>query len=106
MAINTAVQNEHRAVDDAIERLDSQCINLLMAHCQTFYFHVPEPTTRGEQLDAIFITNAVARLLDLKLLRYNYAREDVGYRWAYHWTYLGKLVLKKMQLSDLTFRRP
>jgi hypothetical protein len=105
-AITTAVQNENRAVDDAIERLDAQCIHLLSAHAGTFYFHVPEPRTRGEQLDAVFITSAIERLLDLRLLRYNFAREDLGIRWAYHWTYLGKLVLKRMGMSDLTIKRP
>lgn len=106
-AINTAVQNEHRAVDDTIERLDSQCIKILMGNCQTFYFHfhVPEPKTKGEQLDAVFVMNAITRLLDLKILRYNFARNDMGHLWAYHWTYLGKLVLKKMGLSNLTIPR-
>jgi hypothetical protein len=105
-AISTAVQNEHRAVEDSIERLDSHCIKILQANCETLYFHMPEPKIRGEQLDALFFMNAIGRLLDLKLLRYHYAKEDVGYLWAYHWTYLGKLVLKEMGMSDLTIRRP
>ncbi len=95
-AISTAVQNENRAVDDAIERLDSQCIKILSTNCQTLYFHVAEPKNRGEQLDAVFVMNAIARLLDLRIIRYNFARNDVGHLWAYHWTYLGKRVLKKM----------
>jgi hypothetical protein len=105
-AINSAVQNELRAVDDAIERLDAQCIKIMMGNCQTFYFHVPDPKNRGEQLDAVFVMNAIARLLDLRLLRYHFARTDVGHQWAYHWTYLGKLVLKKMGMSDLAVSRP
>lgn len=105
-AINTAVQNENRAVDDAIERLDAQCINILQANHQTLYFHIREPKNRGEQLDAVVITSAIARLLELRILRYEFAREDLGHNWAYHWTYLGKLVLKKMGMSDLTIRRP
>jgi hypothetical protein len=47
-----------------------------------------------------------SRLLDLRILRYNFALVDVGHLWAYHWTYLGKLVLKKMGMSDLTIDRP
>jgi hypothetical protein len=105
-AINTAVENENRAVDDVIERLDSQCIRILLANCRAPYFHISDPKTRGEQLDAVLITNAIARLLDLKILRYNFALVDFSHQWAYHWTYLGKLVLKKMGMSNLTVRRP
>lgn len=104
-AIRTAVQNENRAVEDAIERLDAQCIRILRANSQTHYFHIKEPANRGEQLDAVFVTNAISRLLDLRILLYNFALVDVGHQWAYHWTYLGKLVLKKMGMSDLTIHR-
>jgi hypothetical protein len=105
-AISSAVQNENRGVDDAIERLDAQCIRILHANSQTLYFHIQEPKNRGEQLDSVIITSAIARLLDLRILRYNFALTDLGHQWAYHWTYLGKLVLKKMGLSNLTIRRP
>jgi len=105
-AITTAVQNENRAVEDAIERLDAQCVHILHANKDTFYFYIKEPTNRGQQLDAVFTMNALSRLLELRLLRYNFAKTDVGHQWAYHWTYLGKLVLKKMGMSDLTIKRP
>jgi hypothetical protein len=45
--------------------------------------------TRGEQLDAVFTTSAITRLLDLRILRYYSARTDLGHQSAYHWTYLG-----------------
>jgi hypothetical protein len=106
IAINAAVQNENRATDDAIERLDAQCVSILQANGKAPYFHIPEPKNRGEQLDAVFITGAVSRLLELRILRYDFAQMDLGHRWAYHWTYLGKLVLKKMGMSDLAIPRP
>jgi hypothetical protein len=105
-AISTAVQNENRAVDDAIERLDAQCVHMLHANKDTHYFHIKEPKNRGEQLDAVFTGNTISRLLELKILRYHFALTDLGHQWAYHWTYLGKLVLKKMGMSDLTIKRP
>jgi hypothetical protein len=58
------------------------------------------------QLDAVFVASAIARLLDLKILRSNSALVDVGHQWAYHWTYVGKLVLRKRGMSDLTIPRP
>ena len=104
-ATSTAVQNENRAVDDAIERLDRSA-----------------SASSSEQPDALFPHQGAGeegratrrrlchqrRLapLDLRILRYNFALVDVGHQWAYHWTYLGKLVLKKMGMSDLTIHRP
>jgi hypothetical protein len=105
IAMTTAVQNENRAVDDAIERLDAQCVRILQENKDTHYFHVKEPTNRGEQLDAVVAGSAISRLLELKMLRYQFALVDLGHMWAYHWTYLGKLVLKKMGMSDLTIKR-
>jgi hypothetical protein len=50
----------------------------------------------GEILSNQQADNALSRLLELRLLRCDVAHGGSAY--AYHWTYLGKLVLKKLGL--------
>jgi hypothetical protein len=98
-----AVQRtEHRAAEDARDRLDADCIRIMQSNANTDYFHVKESTGGDNQLSALHNKGAITRLLALKLLRYDQqSNPDQGsYYWAYHWTHLGKLVLRLLGFSD------
>jgi hypothetical protein len=56
---------------------------------------VNEASATIDRSNRPYLNCAIARLLDLRILRYNFAVMDVGHQWAYYWTYDGKLVLKK-----------
>ena len=97
-AIETVLKTEHEAVTEAVSALDINCLLLMGTHGKTDCFHAPDPrmTTIGGALDTSKFNAAVVRLLDLKLLR-----ADVDPRqnlYAYHWTYMGGEVLKRLKL--------
>jgi hypothetical protein len=47
-------------VDDAMERLDAQCIKIMIGNCQRFYFHVPE-LLRASRENLALVTDASGR---------------------------------------------
>jgi hypothetical protein len=77
---------------------DADSVRVLLSQGGTYFFHVPDRKTAGELVGNMRGDNAIIRLLDLGLLRYDYSHEDAGMRWAYHWTYLGRLVLREFGL--------
>lgn len=85
------LETEYTAVSRAIERLDINSHSELQRFGRQKCFHSPQPLTQ----DHIF---AVQRLLDLALVRADYAPQNQLY--AYHWTYLGVEVLKRLAIRD------
>jgi hypothetical protein len=98
IAINGVSQSEHAAEEEAIASIDVNCLNLMRAYGERDSFAAPDPnrTEIGGALDTAKISSAVLRLLDLRLIR-----SDVDPRqglYAYHWTYIGKRVLIRLQI--------
>jgi hypothetical protein len=99
-AIETVIKTEYEAAGEALAALDINCLNLMGAHGKQDFFSAPNPnaTTFGGPLDTPKFNAAVVRLLDLRLLR-----ADVDPRqglYAYHWTYLGLQVLRRLGIRD------
>ena len=83
-------------VDHVASQLDADCLGLAARTGHGPYFHVPhastmrdvmEQTARGEK-------NAIARMLELGLLRFDSNFEANLY--AYHWTSFGDAVLRRI----------
>lgn len=96
-AIRATLQSEYAAVQEVIGQLDMHTLIWLQNQGQHDSFSVPaRRNTMGDLLGNLRIDDALIRLIDLKLLRCDIA--PGGNLDAYHWTYLGKLVLKKLGL--------
>ncbi len=102
-AMKNVQENEHRAAEDARDRLDSDCIKLMLQQANTFYFSEREVEQGADPLTVLRYKASLTRLLSLKLLRYDHQphQDQAFYHWAYHWTHLGKLVLRLLKFSDL-----
>ncbi|MFL5343133.1 MAG: hypothetical protein ACJ8F7_23625 [Gemmataceae bacterium] len=98
-AIEAAELTEYQLVQDVIDVLDADCVNVLNYHAKMPSFHIKSETTYGGLLATTRRDGAITRLLELKVLKYDYQKlDDAKFLWAYHWTYLGSLVLRKMGL--------
>jgi hypothetical protein len=102
-AILTVQENEHRAAEDARDRLDADCIRVMQEQAGTLYFSEREYGPDTDPYAILRFKNVIARLLSLKLLRYDQQpnADGVSFSWSYHWTHLGKLVLRLLKFSDL-----
>lgn len=99
-AIRAALQSEHAAVQEAIGQLDMYALVWLKDRGLDDYFAVVPRKTMGEILGSQRFDDALIRLIELKLLRSDVAPgRDI---YAYHWTYLGKLVLRKLGFRTAT----
>ena len=99
-AIRAALQSEHAAVQEAIGQLDMHALVWLKDGGTQDYFSVVPRNTMGEILGNQRLDDSLIRLIELKLLRCDVA--PGGNVYAYHWTYLGKLVLKKLGFRSAT----
>lgn len=93
-AIRACVQSEHAAVADAIGQLSAEAVEWMEQAGDREYFSVKPRTTMGEHLAFQRHDAALVRLIELRLLRFDASHRAIEY--AYHWTHLGKLVLKKL----------
>lgn len=94
-ALRSAEASELRKVERARQRLDVGCLQLIYEYRNVEYFAEPNPMIEPEKASAIgpLFERTIPRLLDLGLLFANQG-EDGSY--AYHWTYLGKRVSRKL----------
>jgi hypothetical protein len=93
-ALKVAMQAEHAATLDVIGRLDVHSLHWMHDFGNADYFRAPERKTMGEVVANQALDSALPRLLALKTLRCDVSSD--GKLYAYHWTYLGKLVLRKL----------
>ena len=106
-AIECVLENEYEAVSDAIEALDITCHNFMQLYGTDDYFPSPEDNRKsfGRFIDSSRINSTIARLLDLRILKADYDPRQSLY--AYHWTYLGREVMKRLKLrSDTSGSEP
>jgi hypothetical protein len=98
-AIEGVIQCEYETVTDTIQKLDIHCHEFM--HMLGGYISMPSPDEMklpgARFLDKTKITSTILRLLDLRLLRADYAPSESAY--AYHWTYLGRETLKRLQIT-------
>ncbi len=98
LAVRSALANEHEQVAEIIASLDVNCLLLIRKYGTAEYFSAPSGFVLGVpqgELDTPSFHRAVERLLSLRVLWCDVAPSQG--RYAYHWTYLGKLVCKKLE---------
>lgn len=97
VAIRSALSDEHERVNSIIASLDVACLLMVGKYAATDRFAAPSGfvlgVPRGE-LDTPAFNRAVERLLTLGVLRCDVNLAKGAY--AYCWTYIGKLVCKKL----------
>ncbi len=97
-AIRTRLKCEHEAAKDTAAILDQHCLDILIAHSQHDWFSTNPITTMGQALSSHATLMAIARMLELRILRcdvqFNPVTSSVNY--AYHWTYLGRQVTRQL----------
>jgi hypothetical protein len=94
-AILMVMNSEHEAVDEAISRLTPEAVRLIEHNRVYDYFWIANDDVG--KLGAFWMGDAIDCLLGLKLIRtYFEARHDAN-RYVNTWTYLGKLVIKRME---------
>ena len=99
IALRSAMNSEHQAVEDASKRLSSETIMFMSWHAShdVFWNDLGNRTVL-QQAALGFINHAIDRLLDLELIDCSF--DPVLKRFVYRWTYLGKLVLRKLNISN------
>ncbi len=97
-ALVSIISNQEFKIKTAIEKMDYNCLILMNSHKGTPFFSSPETTytvSNGTVMttDTDIYKFGIPRLLDLQLIRTDYNSQNQ--RYAYHWTYLGNLVIRR-----------
>lgn len=98
VALRSALANEHEEVNRIVRLLDISCLKLIGKYGNAQWFSAPTDFALGvpvNEIDTPSFHRAVERLLDLEVLKADVAPSKGLY--AYHWTYLGTLVCKKLR---------
>lgn len=102
-AIEAVVYTDYQATRDAERRLDVNCIQVVAYFRNVPFFNSPPPGYFDKDafgdINPAIINAAIPRLLDLNLVHCDFNSEANKY--AYHWTYLGKMYIKS-KWSDAT----
>jgi len=93
-AIEVMALSEHQQVATVRSRLDVRCLRLMHQHAGQPSFPSPDTTNYGQLLASLPIDAAVERLLEMGVIRAD-VNTGLGL-YAYHWTYLGDLVLRNL----------
>jgi hypothetical protein len=100
-AIQDVVECEYLAVNDAIKRLDVNCIAVIHSAGNMPRFHVPRPGTvalgSSSGIDTLVLAQAIPRLLDLNIIACFF--NDIESSFGYEWTYFGKRVLATLRMG-------
>ncbi len=97
-AVKARLRCEHEAVKAALSVLDQHCLEVMVTFGQRDSFPGPVITTIGQVLTSQAMLHALARMLELRLLRcdVNYNPTTCTGQYAYHWTYLGRSVARHL----------
>ncbi len=97
-AIRDRLKCEHQAVKEAISVLDQHCLEVMVTFGQRDSFSGPVTRNMGEALSYQGMLHALARMLELRLLRcdVNYNPTTSTGQYAYHWTHLGRLAVQQL----------
>jgi len=105
-ALAAVFKNELQMAKDTIEILDAECIALMHRCGEMPSFHIAGNPTAENPLSIKVWERPIERLLTLRLIRYDFAAEEQGLRWAYQWTYLGREVLKLLNIAKEEIQSP
>jgi hypothetical protein len=95
-AITSIISNQEQIVHSSIEKMDYNCLMLMNMHKNNPAFSTPISTDiimNGSYNDIDLYKFGIPRLLDLGLIITDY--NSLNNQYAYHWTYLGQLVIKR-----------
>lgn len=97
-AVRARLRCEHEGVKEVLSVLDRHCLEVMITYSPHPSFPGPETATMGQALAAQGVLLALARMLELRLLRcdVNYDRTKSTAQYAYHWTYLGRLAARQL----------
>jgi hypothetical protein len=97
-AVKARLKCEHEAVKDALSVLDQHCLEVMVTFGQRDWFPGPTITNMGQVVASQAMLHALARMLELRLLRcdVNYNPTTCTGNYAYHWTYLGRLAVRHL----------
>lgn len=94
-AIGAALDTEFQTAQEAVAVLDADCMTALTNYGRLQTWHTFPLTTMGQVLAGTAEKQAIARLLELRLLRYVHRSSAPGtLEWHYEWTYLGTKVIE------------
>lgn len=91
--IRMVMNSDHEAVEEAIGRLTPEVFRVIEQYRNSAYFWMKDAD--ASRLGARWFADALARLLDLKLIRAYFEPTPQINRFVYTWTYTGKLVIKR-----------
>ena len=94
LAIKSCINAEHALVQEKIELLDRHSTVWMKEMGNHSAFVSNERETMGQILGTQRLDDSLIRLIDLKLIKTDFNTDANLY--AYHWTYIGVLVLKKL----------
>jgi hypothetical protein len=107
-AIQCCIDAEHRAVIDALGRMDILCFIVCTKFCKKPFFpdiiHLSQEEAQ-ELMSIIDIPGfrlAIQRLIDIRMLR---SEVHDNQQYAYHWTYRGKCMLAELKKKNV-FHEP
>ncbi len=95
-SLSSAIDNQEQKIHRTIEKLDINCLMLLNLYKDAPYFSSPTVQNEAEAkgtIDLNVYRFGIPRLLDIGLIRTDF--DKVKNLYAYHWTYLGHLVLER-----------
>lgn len=98
VAISLASQEEHASVLRTIGKLDIHCLRWMSDLGSVDWFSQPPRSNMGEIVGNLSIDAALIRLIELGVLRCDV--NPAAGKYAYHWTYFGKLVLYHLGLRS------
>jgi hypothetical protein len=93
-AIEIMAHSEHQHVATVRSRLDVRCLRLMREYAKQQSFSSPDTTNYGQLVMSFPVDAAIERLLDMGVIRADVDPQQGLY--AYHWTYLGDLVLRDL----------
>ena len=99
-SIRARLSNEHEEAKDVSAVLDQHCLDILIAHAANDWFSMTPITNMGQALTSQPTLMAIARMLELRLLRCDVQFDPTSKsaKYAYHWTYLGRLVARHLRI--------
>ena len=100
LALAAALQEEHASVNNAVGSLDESCLKIMRAsNGNSFSGPVTDKPTLFANLEITALNQTIRTLINLKLLVCDVNSNSNVNKHAYHWSALGKLVLRKLEIG-------
>lgn len=93
-AISACMQAEHQGVEDALKSLDRDCFEIMSQHGSLDLFSLPMPRFPAENAVTQVLVQAARHMSEIGLVETHF--DFATRRVSYIWTYMGKLVTRKL----------